>query len=179
LLLVAVFVVPRLRPRPAPVVRAADDPPDDGRDRDADDRAVSGGGGGGERGGRAAADEGRSGTTPRRAQAEPAPAEGVTITLRVKEGKGQLPAGAKEFRVPAAGATIGREGTIRVTGDASISRQHCRLTARGGKVLVEDLGSREGTRRNGQAVSRGEVLADGDVLCLGNTHLRIGLGGRS
>jgi phosphoserine phosphatase RsbU/P len=48
--------------------------------------------------------------------------------------------------------------------DPRVSRQHCRLVRRGGDLLVEDLGSRGGTRLNGRAITAPTKLGDGDRL---------------
>jgi serine phosphatase RsbU (regulator of sigma subunit) len=48
--------------------------------------------------------------------------------------------------------------------DPRVSRQHCRLLRRGDELLVEDLGSRGGTRLNGKMVATPTRLTDGDRL---------------
>jgi pSer/pThr/pTyr-binding forkhead associated (FHA) protein len=47
-----------------------------------------------------------------------------------------------------------------------VSRRHCGFSVRGGRVWVEDLGSRNGTRLNGQPVEGPRPLHDGDRLDL-------------
>ena len=54
--------------------------------------------------------------------------------------------------------------------DAAVSWDHARLWLERGEVLIEDLGSANGTLLNGQRVSRGRVLP-GDTLTVGNTEL--------
>ncbi len=64
--------------------------------------------------------------------------------------------------------TIGRDSTNAVViNDAEISRRHSRLTFQGGKYVIEDLGSTNGTFVNGQRLSGPYVLKAGDVLALG------------
>lgn len=64
--------------------------------------------------------------------------------------------------------TIGRDSTNAVViNDAEVSRHHTRLTFQGGKYVVEDLGSTNGTFVNGQRLSGPYVLKAGDVLALG------------
>ncbi len=64
--------------------------------------------------------------------------------------------------------TIGRDSTNAVViNDAEISRRHSRLTFQGGKYVVEDLGSTNGTFVNGQRLSGPYVLKAGDVLAFG------------
>jgi pSer/pThr/pTyr-binding forkhead associated (FHA) protein len=48
-----------------------------------------------------------------------------------------------------------------------ISRRHCAFSVRDGRVWVEDLGSRHGTRVNGEPVEGRRPLRDGDRLDLG------------
>ncbi len=63
---------------------------------------------------------------------------------------------------------VGRtEGTLRVE-SPRVSRQHARIALRGGRLEVEDLGSRNGTRV-GSVVLRGEksVAGSGDVIKVG------------
>jgi CheY-like chemotaxis protein len=54
-----------------------------------------------------------------------------------------------------------------------VSRQHCALSLRNGRVWVEDLQSRNGTRLNGEALQGARPLSDGDLLDLG--HLPFGV----
>jgi len=53
-----------------------------------------------------------------------------------------------------------------------VSRQHCRIIRTPGKVIVEDLGSRGGTRVNGSRVVRTE-LSDGDYLQIGGQLFKV------
>jgi predicted component of type VI protein secretion system len=64
--------------------------------------------------------------------------------------------------------TIGRDSTNPVAiNDAEISRKHARLTFQGGKYVLEDLGSTNGTFVNGQRLAGPVVLKAGDVVSLG------------
>lgn len=70
--------------------------------------------------------------------------------------------------------TIGRQegNTIRLT-ERNISRRHARLLRGDGAVLVEDLGSYNGIRLNGEKV-RGQVqVQDGDLIQIGDYDLAI------
>jgi pSer/pThr/pTyr-binding forkhead associated (FHA) protein len=58
-----------------------------------------------------------------------------------------------------------------------ISRRHCAFSVRGGQVWVEDLGSRNGTRLNGQSVEGLQPLHDGDWLELGYLPFKVRLAG--
>lgn len=64
--------------------------------------------------------------------------------------------------------TIGRDSTNAVAiNDAEVSRKHARLTFQGGKFVLEDLGSTNGTFVNGQRLAGAAVLKPGDVISLG------------
>jgi FHA domain len=63
---------------------------------------------------------------------------------------------------------IGRDVTSSIAiGDAEVSRKHARLTSQGGKYVIEDLGSTNGTFVNGQRLSGPVVLKPGDLVALG------------
>ena len=64
--------------------------------------------------------------------------------------------------------TIGRDSTNDITiNDAEISRRHARLTFQGGKYVLEDLGSTNGTFVNGQRLAGPRVLKAGEVVSFG------------
>lgn len=64
--------------------------------------------------------------------------------------------------------TIGRDSTNGITiNDAEISRRHARLTFQGGKYILEDLGSTNGTFVNGQRLAGPRVLKSGEVVSFG------------
>lgn len=64
--------------------------------------------------------------------------------------------------------TIGRDSTNGVAiNDAEVSRKHARLMFQGGKYVIEDLGSTNGTFVNGQRLAGPAVLKPGDVVSLG------------
>jgi len=63
---------------------------------------------------------------------------------------------------------IGRDSSNSVAiNDAEISRKHSRLSFQGGKYVLEDLGSTNGTFVNGQRLAGPVVLKAGDVVSLG------------
>ena len=63
---------------------------------------------------------------------------------------------------------IGRDAVNAVAiNDAEVSRKHSRLTFQGGKYVIEDLGSTNGTFVNGQRLVSSTVLKPGDVVSLG------------
>jgi len=69
---------------------------------------------------------------------------------------------------------VGRSNNANiVVADTSVSRRHARLVCREGRWFVEDLGSRFGTRLNGNAIAGTEALHPGDEIRLGETVLRV------
>ncbi len=78
---------------------------------------------------------------------------------------------------PTPGATFTLQGDQLIVGrdtasgiainDAEVSRKHARLTYQGGKYVIEDLGSTNGTFVNGQRLVSPVVLKSGDVISLG------------
>ena len=64
--------------------------------------------------------------------------------------------------------TIGRDSanTIQIN-DAEMSRRHARMQFQGGKYVIEDLGSTNGTHVNGQRLASPYVLRTGDVVSFG------------
>jgi hypothetical protein len=66
---------------------------------------------------------------------------------------------------------IGRAAECEIAlRDSRVSRQHARLHARDGHLVLTDLGSTNGTRVNGQRI-REVVLGDGDRILVGETEL--------
>ena len=64
--------------------------------------------------------------------------------------------------------TVGRDSTNGVViNDAEISRRHARLSFQGGKYVLEDLGSTNGTFVNGQRLAGPRVLKAGEVVSFG------------
>ena len=64
--------------------------------------------------------------------------------------------------------TIGRDSNNGVAiNDAEVSRKHSRLIFQGGKYVIDDLGSTNGTFVNGQRLAGPVVLKAGDVVSLG------------
>jgi hypothetical protein len=71
--------------------------------------------------------------------------------------------------------TFGRstEATIPLD-DGKVSRIHSRIRRQDGAVIVEDLGSRNGTKINGQKVFKSErMVLGGDVVLIGGTEVVI------
>ncbi|PTL77814.1 FHA domain-containing protein [Vitiosangium sp. GDMCC 1.1324] len=70
--------------------------------------------------------------------------------------------------------TIGRQegNTIRLT-ERNVSRRHARLMRQNGHVLVEDLGSYNGVRINGERIEGQAQVADGDLIQIGDYDLAV------
>ena len=63
--------------------------------------------------------------------------------------------------------TIGREPDCNVViADRQVSRYHARLTTTPKGLLLEDLGSKNGTYLNGKLVSDPAYLQDGDIIAV-------------
>jgi len=72
---------------------------------------------------------------------------------------------------------LGRESTNDIVlDDRSVSRNHARIILSAGQIVVEDLGSANGTFLNGVRVSS-SALTDGDTLNLGDSMFRVEIGG--
>lgn len=73
---------------------------------------------------------------------------------------------------------VGREGDVQLP-DSRVSRRHARITADAGELFIEDLGSTNGTRLDGEAIEPGRraPLADGQTISLGGFEIRLQLPG--
>lgn len=91
-------------------------------------------------------------------------------TLIVQNGKHQ----GREFVLPPTTVTIGREDDcdIRLS-SGRVSRKHCTLQPTSRGLLLTDLGSRNGTTVNGEAVVGSRVLRANDILKVGPWEFRI------
>lgn len=68
---------------------------------------------------------------------------------------------------------IGRECDGVLIADGQASRRHANLAPRGETVVVEDLGSTNGTHLDGNRISSAVVLMPGAVLQVGDTTLQL------
>lgn len=69
-------------------------------------------------------------------------------------------------------ASLGRVEEADVTIiDPGISRLHARVSGRRGVFIVEDMGSANGTRLNGEIIEEPEVLRDGDYITVGTVNV--------
>jgi FHA domain len=79
----------------------------------------------------------------------------------------------QEFDLPEGETTIGRSEDCRITiEEVSVSRLHASVTVTPQRVMLRDLGSRNGTTVNGTRLHTEAVeLRDGDHLALGTVQL--------
>ncbi len=86
--------------------------------------------------------------------------------------------GKDEQAFPLESSTLlGRAADVRIRlEDPLVSAYHARISYAGGQWLVEDLGSRNGTRVNELSLETPVALTPGDLLTVGGVSLRFGLG---
>ena len=91
------------------------------------------------------------------------------MSLRVVSG----PGAGQVFEV-GDGAVIGRDEGLDLGGDPELSRRHARIASGpSGELLVEDLGSTNGTLVNGHRISAPTPVRAGDRIELGGTVLEV------
>jgi predicted component of type VI protein secretion system len=91
------------------------------------------------------------------------------LSLEIVEGTG-----AGRMVALAGPVTVGRSGDADlVLADELVSRRHAQLTPSGSGAVVEDLGSRNGTFVNGEAVHGPTHLVPGDQLQVGVTLVEL------
>lgn len=94
------------------------------------------------------------------------PRSGPLWMLLLPDGRG-LP-------LSAGSSIVGRDGDADVCiKDPSVSRRHARIVVDGDTVAIEDLGSKNGTRVRGVAVSQVVNLAKGAVVAFGGVETRL------
>ena len=77
------------------------------------------------------------------------------------------------IQVPEEPMTLGRGSEADLDlGDRTVSSQHCKVFLESGQLIVEDLGSMNGTFIGGKAVRKKRALPVGGHLFLGKTHLK-------
>ncbi|MDQ2695081.1 MAG: GGDEF domain-containing protein [Pseudomonadota bacterium] len=79
---------------------------------------------------------------------------------------------ARRYPVTPPAMTIGRsEASQVVLAERNVSRCHARIVSDGAAVILEDLGSTNGTYVNGESVTT-RVLEEGDLIGIGESVLR-------
>jgi len=88
------------------------------------------------------------------------------------EGGLRLVWGDRSFALQGGENRLGRGSDVEVLIDAaSVSRHHALIVVAGSTAVLEDLGSKNGTRLNGEPVGTGRELRDGDEIRLGTVQL--------
>jgi len=81
-----------------------------------------------------------------------------------------------QFECDKAAVRVGRSGeNDLVLQDHSVSRSHASLTVRDGRIMVEDLGSRNGTKVRGVAVSAPTPVESGTFVSFGDVVAEVSL----
>lgn len=95
-----------------------------------------------------------------------------TFTLSVTQGPRTL----LNTSIPVNGpVVIGRSpGADIVIGDDFVSGRHARVFPSGAEVIIEDLGSTNGTLVNGVRISGPTRLTAGDLIDVGSVRLKVG-----
>jgi pSer/pThr/pTyr-binding forkhead associated (FHA) protein len=77
--------------------------------------------------------------------------------------------GHRRYVLGAGVNTVGRDPSSTVCiNDASVSRNHARITIQGELAMLEDLGSKNGTQLMGDPITDASALKDGDELEFGH-----------
>jgi hypothetical protein len=100
----------------------------------------------------------------------------VDIVATVAEGSEVcdlvMPDGQR-LRIAARPIVLGRQPDCDVVlNDSNVSRRHAEISVRDGEVVLEDLGSTNGTRLNGAAV-RTAVVQPGDAIQIGLSRMTV------
>lgn len=86
----------------------------------------------------------------------------------------QGPERGQTFPIPRGGMVIGRAPECDLAlKDNQVSRRHARLFWRGSRLIVEDLGSANGTLVNGMPISQPFLLSEDDSVQLGDSILAV------
>ena len=82
--------------------------------------------------------------------------------------------GDQQFPLEPRQMTVGRSRKCDVSiVDPSISRRHVEVTAADGRIVVNDLGSSNGSFINGERLQGSAEVRDGDLLRLGDAELKV------
>lgn len=92
--------------------------------------------------------------------------------LRVRRG---VPLGATWPVEGTLGIGRGSENRVDLV-DPRVSRRHARILRTESGVVIEDLGSTNGTRVNGMRIAEATRIVPGDVVGLGDTELSVEIG---
>lgn len=86
----------------------------------------------------------------------------------------------REYQLRPGRTVVGRQGDILIE-DTRVSRQHAAVTNEGGTILVEDVGSTNGTSVSGTKLAPGEskAIQEGETVSFGGVELRLSLPGEA
>src|SRR5215510_378054 len=91
-----------------------------------------------------------------------------SATLVIRQG----PQAGMSFPLTGNQVIIGREEGIGISlQDPESSRRHARISWQGGRFVVEDMGSTNGTFVNGIQITSPQILSPGDSIGIGQTAL--------
>ena len=91
----------------------------------------------------------------------------MTDGFRLVMSQGPQP--GQTFSLEKDSTSLGRDPGNDITiDDPQVSRQHARIVRQGGLMVVEDLGSTNGTFVNGVRLTGSHTLASGDMIGLGD-----------
>lgn len=96
--------------------------------------------------------------------------EGMQVVLKVVGGKNN----GREIAITVPKFVIGRgeEAHLRPTSDL-VSRNHTAISVDNGKVVIEDMNSRNGTFVNGEQIAAPHVAKSGDSLRVGRLQFEV------
>ena len=102
----------------------------------------------------------------------PKPGPGILIQLTAVSGAHR----GREWRAAVGTeSVIGRAAicTVVIDDDSEISSKNTMLSADGGLLFVDDMGSTNGTAINGSPIKGRRRVSDGDLILVGRTELRL------
>jgi serine/threonine protein kinase len=100
-------------------------------------------------------------------------AQRAAQTIRLVVSSGPLSGQSVEV---AADLVVGRHNADLILPDLEVSRRHALIRPVAGGIEIEDLGSSNGTYVNGRRIGKSTLLAPGDQIQLGQSHLRVEIG---
>lgn len=88
-------------------------------------------------------------------------------------------ADGKEFALNPGPNTVGRDDADILIVDPTVSRRHAQVILDGGRLLIEDFGSTNGTKVGDRRLAAGEQVTagNGDQIRFGNVYLTVNLPG--
>ena len=85
------------------------------------------------------------------------------------------PLKGRKIAIPSVIFRIGADADndLSIVGDEWVSGHHAQIAPDGPDIVLEDLGSRNGTFVNGQRITSACVLMPDDLIRVGNTELQV------